>query len=126
MKATKPRDVDAYIKGFPDQVQGILQQIRETIKKSAPESEEVISYGMPGYRLFGQQLVFFAGFKNHIGFYALPSGNEAFQKELSRFKTGKGSIQFPLDEPIPFKLIRKIVEFRIAENLEKGKVDPKK
>jgi uncharacterized protein YdhG (YjbR/CyaY superfamily) len=112
--------IDEYIKTFPDNVQAILQKVRQTIKENAPGAEEAISYQMPTFKMNGN-LVHFAGYKNHIGLYPTPSGTEAFKKELSAYKSGKGSIQFPLDEPIPFSLIKKIVKFRVKENLEKAK-----
>ncbi len=119
MIAAKPKNFDEYKALFPNEVQFILQQVRETIQKAAPEAEEIISYGMPAYKFHGM-LVYFAAFKNHIGFYALPTGNIAFQKELSTYKTGKGSVQFPLNQPMPLDLISKIVMFRIQENLKKS------
>lgn len=112
------KDIDSYIAGQVPDVRERLEQIRQVVKTSAPKAEEVISYGMPAFKFHGM-LVYFAAFKNHIGFYALPSGNEAFQKELSAYKQGKGSIQFPLDKPVPLALIKKIVKFRVKENLEK-------
>jgi uncharacterized protein YdhG (YjbR/CyaY superfamily) len=112
--------IDEYIKTFPDNVQAILQKVRQAIKETAPDAEETISYQMPTFKMNGN-LVHFAGYKNHIGLYPTPSGTEAFKKELSAYKSGKGSIQFPLDEPIPFSLIKKIVKFRVKENLEKAK-----
>lgn len=112
------KDIDSYIAGQVPDVRARLEQIRQVVKTSAPKAEEVISYGMPAFKFHGM-LVYFAAFKNHIGFYALPSGNEAFQKELSAYKQGKGSIQFPLDKPVPLALIKKIVKFRVKENLEK-------
>jgi uncharacterized protein YdhG (YjbR/CyaY superfamily) len=118
MTAAKPTTVDAYIANFPQEVQILLMQVRSTIKQVAPNAEERISYGMPGYYLHGQ-LVFFAAFKNHIGFYATPTGHEAFAEELARFKQGKGSVQFPLKQPIPFDLIKRIVEFRVKEQMRK-------
>ena len=114
-------NIDAYIATFPEAVQTVLQQVRQTIHEAAPGAKEKISYGMPAFTSEGRQLVYFAAFKNHIGFYALPSGNAAFQKELANYKTGKGSIQFPLNEPMPLDLIRQIVVFRLAENKEKKK-----
>jgi uncharacterized protein YdhG (YjbR/CyaY superfamily) len=114
------KDIDSYIGKQAVDLRERLKQIRQTIKTSAPKAEEVISYGMPAFKYHGM-LVYFAAFKNHIGFYALPSGNEAFQKELSVYKQGKGSIQFPLDKPLPLALIKKIVKFRVKENLEKEK-----
>ncbi len=118
MNTVKPKNFQEYISLFSDDVQVILKKIRETIQKTVPEAEEVISYGMPAFKYHGM-LVYFAAFKNHIGFYALPTGNLAFQKELSVYKTGKGSIQFPLSQPMPLELIKKIVVFRVQENLKK-------
>jgi len=115
------KDIDSYIAGQVPDVRARLEQIRQVVKTSAPKAEEVISYGMPAFKFHGM-LVYFAVFKNHIGFYALPSGNEAFQKELSAYKQGKGSIQFPLDKPMPLALIKKIVKFRVKENLEKEEI----
>lgn len=121
----KPTDINEYIASFPENVQKLLDQVRSIIKKAAPEATETISYAMPTFKLNGI-LVHFAAFQNHIGFYALPSGNEAFQKELSAYKTGKGSIQFPLNEPLPEALITKIVKFRVQENLKKALMKKKK
>ncbi|MNK16443.1 hypothetical protein D3C87_346080 [compost metagenome] len=121
----KPNNINEYIASFPENVQKLLEQIRRIIQKAAPEATEAISYAMPTFKLNGI-LVHFAAFQNHIGFYALPSGNEAFQKELSAYKTGKGSIQFPLNEPLPEALITKIVKFRVQENMEKAEMKKKK
>lgn len=118
MKTTQPNNVDDYIKDFPKDVQKSLNKIREIIRKAAPEATESIAYGMPGYKLNRKPLVYFAGYKSHIGFYATPSGHTEFSEELSKYKQGKGSVQFPLSEPIPFDLIRRIVEFRARENEE--------
>ena len=117
---TAPKDIDEYIAGFPKDIQTILQKIRKTIKKAAPEAQEKIGYQMPTFTLNGN-LVHFAAFKNHIGFYPTPSGTEKFKKEISVYKAAKGSIQFPLDQPIPYDLISQIVEFRVKENLAKAK-----
>jgi len=114
-------EVDKYILQFPEEVQEILRRIRKLILDRAPGAEESISYGMPGYKLNRKPLVYFAGFKNHIGFYATPSGHSEFRKELSGYKQGKGSVQFPLGQPIPYDLIATIVEFRVAENLNREK-----
>src|SRR5665647_2886203 len=122
MITTKPKDIDEYIAGFPKDTQNNLEQIRSTVKKAAPESEESISYGMPAFKTNGKPLVFFAAFKNHIGFYATPTGHSEFAKELSKYKQGKGSVQFPLDKPLPLQLITKIVKFRVKENLQKTKI----
>jgi len=115
MNETAPATIDAYIAAFPDDVQAILQQIRRAVHEVAPEATEAIAYGMPTFRLHGN-LVHFAAFKNHIGFYPVPSGIEAFQEELAAYKQGKGSVQFPLNRPMPYDLIRRIVEFRVREN----------
>lgn len=120
METKKPSNIDEYIGTFPDDVQEILEKIRVTIQKAAPDAKEKISYSMPAFEQNGI-VVYFAAFKNHIGLYALPSGHEAFKDELSKYKSGKGSVQFPLDQPMPFDLITKIVKFRVQENLEKAK-----
>jgi len=122
---TAPKNIDEYIAGFPQGIQEILEKIRSTIKKAAPNAEETISYQMPTFNLKGN-LVHFAAFNNHIGFYPTPTGTEKFQKELSVYKGAKGSVRFPLDEPIPFDLISKIVKFRVKENLESAKAKGKK
>lgn len=114
--------IDDYIEQAPEAVQEILQQLRTVIHEEAPEVQEAIKYQMPTFVLNGN-LVHFAAFKHHIGFYPVPSGIAAFQQELSAYKQGKGSIQFPLDQPMPYDLIRRIVRFRVAENLEKAKPD---
>ena len=108
------KSIDEYIARFPSDVQKILKQIRSTIKKAAPGAEEAIKYGIPTFVL-NENLVHFAAFKNHIGFYPTPSGIDAFKKELSRYKSAKGSVQFPLDEPMPLGLIEKITKFRVKE-----------
>ena len=115
MTPLMPKDIDEYIAGFPKEIQKLLEQIRNTIKQAAPEAEEAIKYAMPTYVLNGN-LVHFAAFKNHIGFYPVPSGIEAFKQELSVYKGAKGSVQFPLDKPMPLDLITKIVKFRVEEN----------
>ena len=116
-KKKELRTIDEYINTFPEGVQVILEKIRRTIQKAAPEAVEAISYGIPTFKLNGRYLVYFAGWKNHVGFYPMPSGAKAFRKELSLYKQGKGSIQFPLDKSIPYDLIHKIVIFRVRENL---------
>lgn len=121
MKAnTAPTTIDEYIAAFEPEVQQVLQQIRRTIHAAAPDATEAIAYQMPTFRLEGN-LVHFAGYKNHIGFYPVPTGIEKFKKELSKYKTAKGSVQFPLDQPMPYALISKIVKFRVKENLAKAK-----
>jgi uncharacterized protein YdhG (YjbR/CyaY superfamily) len=111
--------VDEYIKRYPAKVQTSLRNIRKTIKAAAPKAEEVISYAIPGYKYHGM-LIFFAAFKNHISVYPAPRGNDAFKQELSAYKGGKGTIQFPLEDPIPLDLIVKIIKFRMKENEEKA------
>jgi uncharacterized protein YdhG (YjbR/CyaY superfamily) len=106
--------IDDYISRYPKHIQDILQKIRQTIKKAAPEAEETINYQIPTFKLNGN-LVHFAAFKKHIGFYPNPSAIEAFQKELESFTIAKGSIRFPLDEPLPYRLVEKIVKFRVKE-----------
>lgn len=118
--------VDEYILSFPLDVQERLQTLRKTILSLAPQAEESISYGMPAYKTFGTPLVYFAGYANHIGFYATPNGHEKFAKEFSIYKQGKGSVQFPLDQPLPLKLIQDVVKFRLKTNEEKAKAKKKK
>src|SRR5258708_12331119 len=117
MNKTSSNSIDEHIAIFPKDVQEILQKIRVTIQKAAPDAKETINYGIPTFTLEGN-LVHFAGFKNHIGFYPTPSGIEQFKKELSIYKGAKGSVQFPLDKPIPYVLITNIVNFRVKENLK--------
>ncbi len=112
MNSTKPATVDAYINSFPKEIQAIMKDIRKTILETAPEASESISYGMPAYKLDGKPLVYFAAFKNHIGFYATPTGHSPLEKALSAYKQGKGSVQFPLQQPMPLELIREIVRYR--------------
>ena len=109
-------DIEKYIHQFPDETQNILSKIRTIIKEHAPDAEELIAYGMPGYKTNKKPLVYFAAFKNHIGFYATPSGHTEFKDELSKYKQGKGSVQFPLEQPIPYNLIARMVKFRVKEN----------
>ena len=113
-------EIETYIKQFPDNVQEILQNLRKLVKNNAPQAEELFSYGMPAYKTNKKPLVYFAAFKNHIGFYATPSGHSEFKNELSKYKQGKGSVQFPLNNPIPYKLIERIVQFRVTENNKKA------
>ena len=115
------RDVDEYISAFPENTREILEKVRTTIRKAAPDAEESIAYGMPAYKLFKRPLVYFAGYEKHIGFYATPTGHVKFAAELSKYKQGKGSVQFPIHKPIPFDLIARIVEFRVKENAIKLK-----
>ena len=112
------KTMDEYIDAFPDEVKFILNNLRQTIKEVAPGAEETISYQIPTFTLNGN-LVHFAAFKNHIGFYPTPSGIEAFKQELAPYEMAKGSVQFPIDQPLPLPLIRRIVEYRVKENLER-------
>ena len=121
----KPTTIDEYIAAFPADIQDILQKVRETIKTAAPQATEAISYGMPTFKLAGN-LVHFGAFKTHLGFYPIPSGLEQFKEELAQYKGGKGSVQFPFDQPMPYALITKIVEFRVTENLAKAAAKKKK
>ena len=123
-KTIQAGNIDEYIAGFPDHIQGILEKLRDTIRKAAPGAEEVMSYQMPAFKFHGM-LVYFAMHKNHIGFYPTPSGIEAFKKELSAYEGAKGSIKFPIEKPLPSGLITKIVKFRVKENLEKAKTKKK-
>ena len=113
--------VEDYIAAFPGNVQEQLNLMRKTIRSAAPKAAEMISYKMPAYKQNGM-LVYFAAFKNHIGFYAMPTGHAAFKKDLAAYKQGKGSVQFPIDKPLPLKLIRAIVQFRVKENGVREKV----
>jgi uncharacterized protein YdhG (YjbR/CyaY superfamily) len=116
---TKFDNIDTYIASFPKETQKLLEQVRATVREAAPEAKETINYGIPTFTLKGN-LVHFAAFKNHIGFYPTPSGIEAFKKDLSDYEGAKGSVKFPLDKPIPFDLIGGIVKFRVEEILEKA------
>ncbi|MHB9115384.1 MAG: iron chaperone [Thermoleophilia bacterium] len=109
--------IDEYIARFPEETRRVLEEIRALISASAPGATETISYAMPTFDLNGRHLVHFAGYEKHIGFYPVPSGIAAFEEELKPYKRGKGSVQFPLGRPIPTDLIRRIVEFRVRENL---------
>ena len=112
------KTMDEYMNAFPEDVRRILNELRQAIKEVAPAAEETINYQIPTFTLNGN-LVHFAAFQNHIGFYPTPSGMEAFKNELSGYKRAKGSVQFPIDEPLPLPLIRRIVEYRVKENLER-------
>lgn len=124
MQRAKPNTIDEFIATYPAEIQAILQQVRATIKKAAPEAEETINYGIPTFVLNGN-LVHFSAFKTHIGFYPTPDGILAFKKELSKYEGAKGSVQFPFDKPMPLALIARIVKFRVKENLKKPKARKK-
>ena len=125
METDKPQTIDAYIANFPKEVQKLLESVRMTIRGAAPEAEEAISYQVPTFRLKGN-LIHFAAYKNHIGLYPTPLGINEFKQELSMYKQGKGSVQFPLDQPLPLELISRIVKYRISENLKKAEAKSKK
>ena len=120
-----PQTIDEYIAGFPPEIQVILEKVRTTIRKAAPGAEETIKYHMPTFTLQGN-LVHFAAFKKHIGFYPVPTGIEKFKKELAVYEGGKGSVRFPLDQPIPYGLISRIVKLRVQENLARAQAKGKK
>jgi len=113
------KEIDHYISEFPETIQLLLTQLRNAIKEIIPEAEEVIRYGIPTFKLHGN-VVHFAAYSNHIGFYPSPSGIDAFRKELSLYKSAKGSVQFPIEQPLPLTLIKAIVTFRVKENTEKA------
>ena len=121
---SQSENIDEYIRGFPKEIQNLLKEMKSTIQKAAPDAEEAIKYAMPTFVLNGN-LVHFAAYKNHIGFYPAPSGIEAFKKELSAYEGSKGAIRFPLDKPLPLSLITKIVKYRVKQNLEKAKAKNK-
>lgn len=125
MISIKAINIDEYIAAFPKDVQKTLQQLRITIQKAAPKAEEVISYQMPAFKQKGV-LVYFAAYKNHIGFYPTSSGIRVFKDEISGYKNSKGAVQFPIDKPLPIQLISKMVKFRVKENLEKEVAKKKK
>jgi uncharacterized protein YdhG (YjbR/CyaY superfamily) len=125
MKTTVATNIDAYIAGFPEPVQTALEQVRAAIKKAAPEATEAIKYAMPTFVLNGN-LVHFAAYKHHIGFYPVPTGDATFDKLLAPYETsGKGTVQFPLDQPMPVALIEKIVQYQVKRNMEKVKAKKK-
>ena len=119
------KNIDDYIATFPKDTQTVLKKLRATIRKAAPKAEETINYQIPTFTLHGN-LVHFAAFKNHIGFYPTPSGIEKFKEELSVYEGAKGSVKFPLDKPMPYALVTKIVKFRVKENLERAEAKGKR
>jgi uncharacterized protein YdhG (YjbR/CyaY superfamily) len=114
----KPKDVDEYLSGFPKEIQKKLEELRTAIRKAAPDAKEIISYQMPAYSLNGI-LVYFAAYKNHIGFYPTASGIKNFKKDFVKYESSKGAVRFAIDQPLPLKLISRMVRFRVKENLEK-------
>src|SRR6267143_2015366 len=121
VSAEKFETMDRYIESFPENVQSVLEKLRATVQEAAPEAVESISYQMPTFKLKGQRLAYFSAWKNHVGFYSIPEGNEAFRKELSPYSGEKGSLRFPLDKPIPYDLVKKTVIFRMKEIQKKKK-----
>jgi len=121
MQTKTPKDIDEYIAGFPKDVQKLLTRVRATIRKAAPRAKEGISYKIPTFYQDGGYLIYFAGYKNHISVYPAPRGVDKFKKELAGYEGGKGTVKFPLDKPIPFDLITRIVKFRLQQNSEKAK-----
>ena len=115
------KDIDEYIDRFPEDVQNVLHKIRALINEVVPDAEEKISYQIPTFTLNGSYLIYFAGFKNHVSVYPAPRGTEQFKKELAAYEGGKGTVRFPLDQPIPYGLIKRIVKFKVKENKEKAK-----
>lgn len=125
MQNNQAKNIDEYIAGFPATTQELLQQVRSTIQQTAPEATEAIKYAIPTF-VFHGNLVHFAGYQNHIGFYATPHAHEDFAKELAIYKQGKGSVQFPIDQPMPLDLIARMVKYRMQKNLEKASLKKKK
>lgn len=115
----QPANIDEYISTFPEEVQGTLEKIRQTVHKVVPEATEAVSYGIPTFKLNGKYVVYFAGWKHHISLYPIPRGDDALQKELTPFVTGKGTVQFPMDKSIPYELVEKMVRLLVQDNLER-------
>lgn len=114
-------NVDEYIAGFDSELHSRLEQMRTIVREAAPSAEESIAYGMPAYKLRGKPLVYFGGYLNHIGFYATPNGHEAFKAEFAKYKQGKGSVQFSLDQPLPVDLVKRVVTYRIEQIMNRNK-----
>lgn len=118
MATKKPVSIDEYIAGFPKETQKVLEQVRAIIKNTAPDTEETISYAIPTFTMNKKYLIYFAGYKNHLSLYPAPTGNAYFEKEIKPYRSGKGTVQFPLDKPLPIDLIKRIVKYRMNENLK--------
>lgn len=125
MAKTNYKSVDVYIKTFPPNTQKVLRSVRKAIKEVVPDAEETISYQIPTFKLNGKYVIYFAGWANHISIYPKPRSSESSNKQLARFRGGKGTVQFPLDKPIPYPLIKKIVKFRLKDILEKSAINKK-
>jgi uncharacterized protein YdhG (YjbR/CyaY superfamily) len=119
--APKPKNIDQYLEGLPSGTKKMLQQIRSTVKKTTPGVEEVISYSIPAFKFNKRVLLYFAGWRDHVSIYPVPKANATLQKQISRYQTGRGTLQFPLDKPLPVKFISKIVALRMKENAERTK-----
>lgn len=117
----KPTDIDAYIAGFTPETQVVLEQLRTTILKASPKAEETISYAIPAFKLNGRMLVYFAGYKNHVSVYPVPNGDAALQKEIIAYRTGKGTMQFPLDKKLPLAFITRVVKQHVKENVARAR-----
>jgi len=117
MKRSAAKNIDEYIEEFPDNVQKVLQKIRKTIRKAAPHAEETISYAIPTFKLNGN-LIYFAGYQNHVSVYPRPRGVKEFEKEIAQYEGGKGTLRFPLDQPVPFDLIARVTMYRVGQNME--------
>jgi uncharacterized protein YdhG (YjbR/CyaY superfamily) len=125
-KTPTARDIDEYIAGFPEDVRAVLQQVRSTIRRAAPEAEETISYAIPTFKLAGKYLIYFAGHTKHVGLYPVPAADGELGEEIASYQAGKGTLRFPLDRPIPFDLITKVVQLRARENLERAEAKRQK
>lgn len=121
MTTTKPTTIDQYIAGFPAETQALLEQVRQLIRKEVPEAEETISYGIPTFKLNGTYLIYFAGYKKHISVHPAPTADESFKEDFSPYKTGKGTLQFPLGQPLPTPLIIKVLKYLIRSNQERAR-----
>lgn len=120
MPRQKPNTINEYIAGFPPEIQPLLEKIRSIIKKAVPKAEETISYAIPAFKQKGKTFIYFSGFKHHVGLYPAPRGHEDFKEELKNYKGGKGTVQFPIDQPLPADLIKRIAQFRLKESEEKS------
>ncbi len=126
MKQTAPKTIDEYISSFPQDIQEILEKIRSLVKRAAPQAQETIKYGIPTFMLRDTYLIYFAAYKKHIAIYPIPAGDPRFNEEISAYRSGKGTLQFPLDQSIPYTLIRKLIKFSLQDNLTRAESKRKK
>ena len=126
MKQTAPKTIDEYISSFPQDIQEILEKIRSLVKRAAPQAQETIKYGIPTFMLRDTYLIYFAAYKKHIAIYPIPPGDPRFKEEISAYRSGKGTLQFPLDQSIPYTLIRKLMKFSLQDNLTRAESKRKK